>query len=235
MVKIEIDGDQLEKDYWNRFIRDKFPSYEPFWLKRVFILRKEGLIYYRSNAELAKDNKGDYDIDVAQLSYSVLRNLIRAWEIFQKLEADPKTVLKDIYVEPDDLMIEGMTRLVGTDDNVSELLEKLSKPGCYKPFDRLDSEKAGKAWRNQRREVALEEIRKYRNYLVHNPLPPKIFELNSRACFPKIGVQDKYKDWRSVTDGLTSAKNDFDPANRIFGPAWDATIGYVEKELSKYK
>lgn len=235
MTKLEIDGDQLEKDYWDKFIRDKFPSYEPFWLKRVFVLRKEGSIDYKSNAELAKDNKGEYNIDIAQLSYSVLRNLIQAWKILQKLEGDPKTTLKDIYVDQVDLMIEGMTRLVGADDNISELLEKLSKPNSYKPFVRLSSRNARETWIKQRGTVEITEIRYYRNYLVHDTLPPHILELNKRACFPKIGMQDKYRDWRSVTNGLTSVtKDDFDPANRIFRSAWDATISYIEKELSKY-
>lgn len=235
MAKIETDGDQLEKDYWDKFVKDKFPSYEAFWLKRVFTIRREGSFDYKSNVELAKDNKGEYDVDVAQLSYSALRHLIRAWEIFQKLEAEPKSVIRDIYVDQVDLMIEGMTRLVGADDNASELLEKLSKPNRYRPFDRSDSKKARKAWLDNRAKSVVDDIRSYRNALVHNPPPFQIFELNNRACFPRIGTQDKYRDWRNVTDGLESAKNDFDPANRIFGPAWDATIGYIEKELSKYK
>ena len=40
-INLKDHGDQLEKYYWDKFVRDKFPSYEIFWAKIAVKLRKK--------------------------------------------------------------------------------------------------------------------------------------------------------------------------------------------------
>jgi hypothetical protein len=85
------DGDDLEKTCFPLFLRDEFPSYETFWQQKVVPLtnRPEN-IYFKSNQDLAAISKGQKDICIAQLNYSVLNHLYAVYRLknIQRLTLD---------------------------------------------------------------------------------------------------------------------------------------------------
>ena len=52
MAQLVIDGDQFEKDFWSKFIKDKFSSYETFWLKYTLPLREDKIINLLEKLEI---------------------------------------------------------------------------------------------------------------------------------------------------------------------------------------
>jgi len=103
--RLAIDGDNLEKHYWGQFIQDQFPSYEVFWLKFIVPLTNRPTdIHFKNNSELSKIEKSESDVCIAQLNYSILRHLIRCFEI-------RKAINTSHWVNQFDLILEGMTRL----------------------------------------------------------------------------------------------------------------------------
>jgi len=223
--RLAIDGDYLECHYWGLFIKDQFPSYESFWLKFVVPLTNRPTdIHFKNNLELAKIGKSESDICIAQLNYSILRHLIRCFEI-------RKVIGSSSWIDQFDLILEGMTRLVGCHDIAFELLDRLANPIDYKAFD-VESGKKAQIKRQKDNKGPFELIRRYRNNLVHGRLPPSIMD-GSKLCLPAIGKESQYLDWRKTTDfnnpEREKYKKDFFHVSDILENAWNETIGYLEK------
>jgi len=233
MVKLIDVGDQFEKDFWPKFIKDKFPSYESFWQKYTLPLRENESINLKDEPapELGII---DQNIHVVQLNYGVLRHLIRCFQILKSLETT-------YHFGQYDLFIEGIGRLVGALDNGDEILARLKWPTMWtkKSTDevRVDADKARKKWRDDMGDP-LQKIRYYRNRIVHgSPLSVIYMEdSNKSICLPEIGKESLYMDFRLVTNHTSQFdqyKEDFFPVLRILEGMWEETIKYLEDSWSK--
>ncbi|HEY5587869.1 MAG TPA: hypothetical protein VIK86_02820 [Candidatus Paceibacterota bacterium] len=223
IYKLSTDGDPFERNYWNLFIKDKFPSYEKFWLKFVVPLtNRPGNGDFKTDNELAKIHKSTSDICIAQLNYSILRHLAQCWHILRDLKDN--TGLEQI-----DLLTEGFTRLVGAQDNAFEIMERLGNQLKYGPF----LEKDGKIARDKYKKnnnYPLQHIRSYRNSLLHGRLLPGIID-GTRFCLPDIDKEALYLDWRLVTQLSPERENykkDFISVLTILETAWQETTNYLE-------
>lgn len=75
-------GDYYQQKYWDRFIKQDFPSYGKFWHKYIApISNRPNNIYIKTDEELKEMGKNENDVQIAQLQYTVLRHLIRAYKI----------------------------------------------------------------------------------------------------------------------------------------------------------
>ncbi len=227
---LEKDGDQLEKVYWPLFIKNEFPSYEKFWIKWVVpVTGRPKHINFRTTDELLAIGKSDSDVYNAQLFYSTLRHLIRSYQILSEL-----TSAVDVERQLS-LITEGFARLIGAQDNIFELLERINKPRNYQPFpDGSTAKKVRNQWITVHN--PLKDIRNYRNYLVHGIMPPAIID-NQRLCLPDIGKELDYLDWRKITQlwvnrtDEVKIKADFISVLGILQKAWDKTISYIEDQI----
>lgn len=223
--RLAIDGDDLERNYWGLFIKDEFPSYEVFWIKFVVPLTNRPIdIHFKNDADLAKVGKSKSDISIAQLNYSILRHLIRCFEVRRRIN-------NGSWIDQFDLILEGMTRLVGCHDIAIELLDRKAHPSYYKTLTFDIS--AGKIARKIRQDSndPLKTIRSYRDNLVHGRIPPSII-YGTKLCLPSIGKESQYLDWRKTTDSNNpnreKYKKDFIGASDILENAWSKTTKYLE-------
>lgn len=225
--KLAINGDDLERHYWGLFLKDYFPSYESFWLKFVVPLTNRPIdIHFKNDLELSRIGKTEADICIAQLSYSIFRHLMRCFKIREEIKTSP-------LMSQFDLMLEGMTRLVGSLDICFELFERLKNPKEYNAFD----EKSGRRISDKRRDLKSDPARSmriYRNNLVHGRMPPLI-TWEEKLCLPAIKKETEYFDWRKVTNSSEPLreeyKKDFFSAAKIFEEAWSNTINYLENQF----
>lgn len=222
--RLAIDGDDFERHCWDLFVKDQFPSYEGFWLKFVVPLtNRPNNVHFKLDSELATINKSKSDLCIAQLNYSVLRHLMRCFETLKTLE---NSIRLDQQLN---LLSEGMARLVGAQDNAFELLERIKNSTSYQPFFEKDGKKAREEWQSNQSKP-LQNLRDYRNSLVHGRLLPGIIDGN-RLCLPEMGKVEMYLDWRIITDPTNNPgldKNHFISVLRILESAWNETVGYLE-------
>ncbi|MBI5421018.1 MAG: hypothetical protein HZA35_01760 [Parcubacteria group bacterium] len=223
-LRLATDGDDFERTYWDLFIKDQFPSYETFWLKFVVpITNRSKNVHFKDNLELAKIGKSESDVCIGQFNYSILRHLIRCFEI-------RKVIDDSSWIDQFDLTLEGMTRLASCHDIACELLERLKNPTVYEAFT-IESGKKVKAKLRKDDKNPLKLIKDYRNNLVHGRLPPSIVD-GSRLCLPDIGKEFLYLDWRKTTDfhnlKLEEYKENFFHASSVLERAWNETAGYLE-------
>jgi len=124
---LENDGDDFEKQYNGLFIKKEFSHYEIFWQNFITpITNRPKNVQLRSDDELKKIGRGDEDICIAQLHYTVLINLIRVYD------------LRHVYPLNYDQFIEGITRICSAIDVADELLQRYSKKGVYNPMSESD-------------------------------------------------------------------------------------------------
>jgi len=222
--RLAIDGDDFERHCWNLFVKDQFSSYERFWLKSVVSLtNRPNNVHFKTDAELAAISKSQSDLCVAQLNYSVLRHLMRCFEVLKMLET-PSGIDQQL-----NLLQEGMARLVGAQDNAFELLERVKNPNGYKPFLEKDGKTAREAWQKSQN-YPLQTLRNYRNSLMHGRLLPGITD-GPRLCLPNIDKVSSYLDWRLITElspEQEEYKKDFISVLNILESAWNETIMYLE-------
>jgi hypothetical protein len=224
MFSLATDGDYFECRYWALFIRDQFPSYEKFWLRFVVPLTNRPKdIHFKTDSELSAVGKTASDVHTAQLNYSVLKHLARCFDVLR--------LLKDsVGMEQQDLLLEGIVRLVGAQDNAFELLERFNNPQKnYTAFNENASEQARRAWIRSSSN-RLKPIRDYRNNIAHGLQFPSIAD-GKRLCYPEIGKEGKYFDWRLITassPSLEQYKKDFISVLTILEGAWNETLGYLE-------
>jgi hypothetical protein len=169
------------------------------------------------------------DICIAQLHYSVLRHLIRVYELKQSPQINVDHVLF------------GLSSISGAQDVAFELLERFRNPGNYGPWSdkRRGNVNGGReaqnAWK-QFDNYPLQNIRDYRNNLIHGRMLPGIF-INNMMYLPKIGRELSYFDWRKVTDipgPYQLPLNDFASPTEILTTAWVDTMTYIETRWQTY-
>ena len=222
-------GDNYERCYYHLFIATEFPSYEAFWQRFVVPLTNRPVdIHFKTAQQLNAIGKGDHEICIAQLHYSVLRHLARAY------------VLKEQpHIDLDELT-EGMVRLTGAQDIAFELLERHQNPGQYDPWLATGAggiaggREARKAWQSNH-SYPLQDIRNYRNHLVHGRLLPGI--VGNVWQVPRIGLEQGYFDWRNITHNPNLQSligTDLVSTSQILREAWNNTIQHLETEWSNH-
>lgn len=141
--------------------------------------------------------------------------------------------MKNQHPNQDDLIII-FTRIVGAQDLAFELLERYTNSGFYnawlsqKTNDVPGSRDAKVKWQKNHN-YPLQNIRDYRNHLVHGRMSPGITA--NTYYYPAIGKEEKYFDWRIVTSsnrwvseiGITLL-----PSLDIVKQAWDKTLAYFK-------
>jgi hypothetical protein len=220
-------GDPYEQTYSPLLLQPCFPAYEAFWASFVVPLtnrpRDQQL---KTDPELAAIGKGPRDLCNAQLHYSVFRNLCRVFDILRN---------GSVSVDP---LCAAMSALVGAQDTAFDLLERFRRPNRYDPW--LDkrrvkngpagSREAQKAWR-EHDNYPLQDIRDYRNNLVHGRTMPGIV-IGHTTYVPLIGRELQYLDWRRVTAVSPTALpvHDFAEPAAILFQAWDHTVAYLQSK-----
>lgn len=224
--RLAIDGDPREKTAWSLFLQVEFPSYERFWLKHVVPLTTRPFgIHFKDDASLASSGKTQEDLAIAQLHYTLLKHLLGAHQARQAQAFDEFT----LFV--------GLSSLYGAQDVAFELLQRYTNPGKYAPWAEsrrksrpsLSGQDAREHWQKANG-YPLQDIREYRNKLIHGRTPPALFDAGG-IRLPAIVAVDKYCDWRTVTDpSKVSAipASDFEYAQVILQRAWSATVQYLE-------
>lgn len=216
---LKDDGDPHERRAWFRYLKNEFPSYEPFWQTHVVPLTNRPIDgHFKSDSELPR-GKGPQDICIAQLCYTTLRHLLRCHEL--------KSKCKNI-----DAFIEAMMRLSAALDCAFELFERLGNSG-YDPWDEIKGKQAREKCRKHLRadyKEKIDPVRYYRNHLVHGRLC-LVIEGN---IVPKLGVEQKYLDWRKVTQGVSATvKQDFVTMTEVLQQGWQRVITYLECEFKR--
>lgn len=223
---LAIDGDSYEQRYWSLFIQNQFKCYEDFWIKNITPLTNRPTnIHFKTDKELAQIGKTANEICIAQLHYSVLRHLIRVFDIQNKGSIDL------------DNLTEGMVRLCGALDVAFELLERFQNPIKYDPWlEKKDKngnnggKEAREAWQNMN-SYPLQKLRNYRNHLIHGRMLPGV--VGSVYYLPNIGTENKYFDWRKITDPTNNQylnQNELAPIANILLLAWTETINYLNNQ-----
>jgi hypothetical protein len=136
----------------------------------------------------------------------------------------------------------GLSCLTGAQDVAFELLQRYTNRGKYDPWTEsraatgpLSGQKAQDDWK-KKNSYPLQDIRDYRNKLIHSRTPPAIVD-PAGVRLPAIHAVDKYCDWRLVTDparGTLVPPGDFEYSSRILATAWDQTIKYLEAMWQQY-
>lgn len=218
---LAADGDGLEKHYDSLLIQRYFPSYEAFWRDYIIplTLRPHG-IHLKTDAQLAADGKGPEEICNAQLHYSTLAHLGRAFQLRQYPQFST------------DHLIFSLSSIVGAQDVAFELLQRFANPGKYGPWlgTGTGGIKGGReAQRDWKKANAhpLSHIRMYRNHLVHGRIAPSI-----GGQLPKIGKENSYFDWRLVTAVPVGSlpTQDFTTVTAIHDQAFNETVTYFETQ-----
>jgi len=219
---IQSDGDPFEKRYWNDFISNEWPEYELFWQKHVTPLtNRPSNLHFKDDATLISEGHSVEDICIAQLHYSILRHLGHIYGLLQNPHP---------YI---DQLTEVFVRIVGAQDIAFELLERYTNPGGYDPWlpkkraGILGSREAKSKWQ-QNHSCPLQDIRNYRNHLVHGRMIPGV--IADTYYFPGIGREEDYFDWRVITSSNTwqaEIGHSLFPSISIGKEAWEKTLSYL--------
>jgi hypothetical protein len=224
---LQNDGDAVEKSLYQPFIQPRFPSYEVFWQKFVIPLTRRPVdIQFCTDADLAALGFGPEHVCIAQLHYTVLVQLGRCFGLFSQ---------QGFGV---DHLALAMSCLVGAQDVAFELLERFVTrgSGTYDPW--LDKrprraaanirggKEAQEEWK-RKQNYPLQDIRDYRNNLVHGRTPPGIV-VGGVVTVPKLGKQHQYFDWRLVTATAAPPVADFDSPANLFSAFFTMTVNYIE-------
>jgi len=231
------DGDGFEQLYWKEFIENTFPTYEKYWARRIVPLTNRPLnIHFKSSLEIGKLGFSPEDICLAQLHYTILRHLVRSYNILKYLEKHDQSIF-DI-----DYLSEGLFHVTASQDVAFEFLQRLKTPNQYDPWaptkkmsntNQDASKEARQKWQKDNNRP-LQEIRDYRNHLTHGRMSPSILNPN-KIFVPKIENENDYLDWRLITDWNqnTAKQADFDSLDNVLRCAWNDTINYFENQWQK--
>jgi hypothetical protein len=225
------DGDAREIQAWNLFMKSEFPSYEGFWLKHVVPLtNRPADIHLKDDAALTTGGYCHEDIAIAQLHYTVVKHLLSAFNMRQASMVDESVLLF------------GLSCLCGAQDVAFEILARWTNRGTYDAWTEkrtkggpASGQEAQAAWKRFDN-YPLQDIRDYRNKLIHGRTPPARLD-RSGIRLPSIPKVDQYADWRLITNPAQAASipnSDFQYCSVLLGDAWNATINYLETNWRKY-
>lgn len=238
---IAEDGDEFEKGWWPQWTRDRFPSYQAYWVPRIVPLthrvKNRRNVHFQTSAELEAAGYTDEDVAVAQLHYTILRHLGRVFELLD--DAHAFTVRSYGANRPfgRDEFFESFARLSGTSDVADELLARRASPGTYDAWQETHGRNARTGWRKTNPDP-LRPVRAYRNRLVHGRVVPEVYvnaqdtqgrALGQMLFYPRLDKVDSYLDWRVAFAAAVSPSPDFDEAALIAVDAWEKVVDYVEQ------
>ena len=223
--ELATDGDNTEQIAWATFLRHEFPHYEAFW--QVFVVELTGRtwdgdqtnIRLREQADLDKIDRPPWHVAVAQLHYTTLLHLVRAFEIRHRRVRD-----RDSFTE-------AIVRLSAATDTAFELLGR-----CLLDPDEADTwnQNAGKRIRErwaQENDRPLQSIRSYRNDLLHGRVQ-MVFDgrlgidgerYTNVLFFPRFERLSPKPDWREANP------DDAAPADQLVDEAWDRVLAYFRE------
>jgi hypothetical protein len=241
---IEEDGDETEKRWWPQWTRDRFPSYETFFVARIvpltYRVKERTNIRFQTTAELATAGYTDEDVAVAQLHYTLLLHLGRVFELLDDSRAftrPSETPVREQFGR--DQFFESFTRLSGASDVSDELLARRASPGAYDAWDEGQGAEARRSWRKANPADPLRPVRSYRNRLVHGRIVPEIYlqakdkegrVVGDALYYPRLEKVDDYLDWRVAFDANSAAVHpDFDDAALIVLESWERVVKHVEE------
>jgi hypothetical protein len=228
---LERDGDPVEREYLDLFLRDQFPSYETVWAKYVVpVTGRPDHPGFKSDEALARIGLRPEDLWNAQLHYTTFTHLVRVF------------ALRKAEFTNADQFLEAIVRLAAATDVADELLQRATNPGRYELW--TGGRAARREWRKTH-EYPLQHIRTYRNRLLHGHLMPyqsvrQLDRVESGVVvpveepalrFPKIGREIDYLDWRTLEHlNPVLIHRDFAYAEKIVDDAWRETLAYFEQE-----
>lgn len=241
---IAADGDLLETEAWPRWTRDRFPSYETFWVARVVPLTNRvhdrRNIRFQTDLQLRALGYTDEDVTVAQLHYTLLMHLHRVFVLLDDARASflsPREHHGNRPFGPAHFF-ESFTRLSGVSDLADELLARIASPGKYAAWNELDGRNARSAWRKKATSDPLRPVRDYRNRLVHGRVVPELYvpavhpdgrDLGLLLFYPRLSAVDRYLDWRVAFAAAVSPSPDVDEAALIVRDAWELVVAHVDE------
>lgn len=248
-LSIASDGDAWEKLYWQAFASERFPSYEDFWLAHVVPLTNrratdrlsnELRIRFRTDAELAADGRGDEDVAIAQLHYTLLLHIGRVWQLLDHSLAFTSAPRRGQGFDQHHFF-ESFTRLSGASDVADEIPERRRTLGSrtYPAWDERAGKRARMAWRNREGDP-LRDVRAYRNRLVQGRVIPqwnvRVFEVGTgafhgeRLMYPRLDRVEDHLDWRRAFDpaNVDAVLVEFEDADFIVRRAWERALDYAD-------
>lgn len=224
------DGDQLEQYACKvSLLPDRFPSYSVFWESFVVPLTyRPKSVLIRKDSDLSFDAITSHSrICIAQLHYSVLANLIAAWDIMTK-----KISYTSSGVDLSSLTHFFMNIFAAID--IAEELVVRYKDLQSRKFAPWDDESIIPARREfQKTEpVEIKSMRVYRNRLVHGRLLPgfKMWPDGKDSFVPKIGMEKSYLDWRKITTPTEPTNtSEFQTQDSLMNESFELTTTYLDK------
>lgn len=230
------DGDNFEKHYWNKFLSSDFPTYERYWADKVVPLtNRPDNIHFKKSSDLLAQGYTAEDVCKAQLHYTILRHLVRTYEILEHLK------IKQQVLPDTDYLSEGLFHICGAQDVAFEFIQRNKTPNTFDPWipkkqgrgGTEGSKEAKDKWQKDNT-YPLQPIRDFRNHFTHGRILPAV-QGNNKVFVPKIGNENNYLDWRLITDGYSqqSIMSDFDTLDKILQDAWAKTLAYLETEWTQ--
>lgn len=234
---LKSHGDNKERESHDLFLKDMFPTYEMFWQKFVVHLtNRPNDIHFKLDEILKVEFPDDTVVKIhericiAQLHYSICRFLLEA---YNSIEESNKNI---------DHVERCFTCLYSALDISSELFARFQrfKADAFEidafSFQSIkDSKNLRTEWCNKNKFTKdIQEIRNYRNLLVHGRLLPVSQDKYVGFIFlPKLGSEHLYLDWRNITN------QDLNYSNLAFGKnltdeSFKTVIKFLEVCWKKY-
>ena len=226
------DGDELERACWQPIVKRQFPSYERYWISFVVPVTTRDTNRWASrlktNAELAAMSPPRTFLDAyrAQLHYSVLWHLAVAY----RLRHCPDVGSPDF-----DRLSHALVRICSALDVADELLERCAEPyhGAINPWNK--ALECRDAWRRAHKDDYFQQLRAYRNHLIHSGAVMSIVRLSQNAAgqtlVPRVTRHKAYRDWRTLRAvSKTVQARDFRTWDRVIDEAWSRAVHYLERQ-----
>jgi len=229
-------GDDFEKAYWPKFIRDEFPAYAEFW-RRFVQPRRE----HPEKVKLKRGSTPETGLDanaviVSELHYSTFMHLVHVYEIRRSPESF--VFVRNSVAEIDRLtgtFSDAIICLSAATDTADELLERVLDTR-YEPWNEGRSRKARSHRRGSHDPLPI--LHNYRNRLAHGPLVPlqittildEVEKTRSvELFFPRFENLSETLDWRTFQHGEV-ARDDFARARDLVEEAWTMVLVYLRNE-----
>jgi len=242
MYNLTENGDKFEREAYPLFVQNQFPSYETFW--RKFIIQLTNRVENINDINLTIDSKltERFPLDsiekihermaISQLHYSVLRMLFKAYKQVAKVDKDLDS-LENCF-----------SHLYSALDISAELFARYERfknnlpidDDPFNPKTSVDSsKKMRREWqRNNSYPKAIEEIRHYRNMMLHGQMFACSANPAGVLSLPNVGKMENYIDWRTVFESYkTGCTQDFMWSKDIADKAFNAVIYFLEQEWQK--